>query len=274
MAQDCLQVRLLKSDLFGTVEQLHSTEAGEEAASGMGLAAGPDSSGQETSALASSQDAQAMAAGEEASAIAAGEERLTMVRRNTTVAKWWVRPLAVYLARREARTLEALSQRLPDLAGLRFPKLLQWQDGILLRTWVEGEAMQQAKPTTPLYHQQLLRLMAQMHFQGITHNDLAKEPNILVLPDGTPAILDLQLGRVARRRSAWFRLLAREDLRHLLKHKRTYCAASLTERDKRILATPSLPARLWRQTGKRVYMFVTRRILKWSDREGAGDRGA
>jgi hypothetical protein len=255
MAQDCLQVTLLKSDLFGTVERLHSTEAGREAASVVGGDAGRE------------------VAGVKEQIRATAEEQQPLVRRNTTVARWWVRPLAIYLARREARTLEALGQRLPNLAGQRFPKLVQWQGGILLRTWVEGEAMQHAKPTTALYHQQLLRLMARIHFQGITHNDLAKEPNLLVLPDGRPGILDLQLGRVARRRSSWFRLLAREDLRHLLKHKRTYCPNALTEREKRILATPSLPARLWRQTGKRIYMFVTRRILKWSDREGAGDRG-
>jgi serine/threonine protein kinase len=133
--------------------------------------------------------------------------------------------------------------------------------------------MQHAKPTDPGYHRELLTLLARLHFQGITHNDLAKEPNLLVLPNGSPAILDLQLGRAVRKRGAWFRLLAREDLRHLLKHKRTYCPDFLTAREQRILATPSWPARAWRKTGKRVYMFVTRRLLKWQDREGAGDRG-
>jgi hypothetical protein len=33
-------------------------------------------------------------------------------------------------------------------------------------------------------------------------------------------------------------------------------------------------ARAWMATGKRVYLFVTRRILRWQDREGAGDRAA
>ncbi|MCP4094188.1 MAG: serine/threonine protein kinase [Planctomycetes bacterium] len=241
MAHDCLQKTLLKSDLFGTVEHLHSTEAAAQAGSAEEV-------------------------------VAAGQPQ-EMVCRDTTKARWWVRPLAIYLASREARALIALNERLPHLAGRRFPRMIQWQGGILLRTWVEGQAMQHAKPTSTLYHQQLLQLTAQVHFQGITHNDLAKEPNVLVLPDGTPALLDLQLGRVARKRTAWFRLLAREDLRHLLKHKRTYCAHALTERELRILATPSWPARLWRNTGKRVYLFITRRILRWSDREGAGDRG-
>jgi len=207
----------------------------------------------------------------EASKSAAAE--LEVVRRDTTKARWWARPVAVALAAREAHSLRALEQRLPHLAGVRFPRLLEWRKGILLRSWVEGVAMQHAKPIEPLYHRQLLTLIAQLHRHGISHNDLAKEPNLLVLPDGTPALLDLQLGRVARRRNSWFRLLAREDLRHLLKHKRTYCPAALTSRELQILATPSWPARLWRRSGKRVYLFVTRRILHWQDREGAGDRG-
>lgn len=244
MAQNSLHWTLLKADLFGRVECGHSIEAALCAAS---VAEGPVG--------------------------VSGGMQAEMVRRDTTVASWWVRPLAHVLAAREARTLLALEQRLPDLAGVKFPRLLHWQAGILLRSWVEGQAMQHAKPTDPRYHQELLTLLARLHFQGVTHNDLAKEPNLLVLPDGSPALLDLQLGRAVHKRGAWFRLLAREDLRHLLKHKRTYCPGALTARELQILATPSWPARAWRQTGKRVYLFVTRRLLKWQDREGAGDRG-
>jgi hypothetical protein len=46
----------------------------------------------------------------------------------------------------------------------------------------------------------------------------------------------------------------------------------LTARERRILASPSLISRLWRATGKRLYRFITRRLLGWADREGAGDR--
>ena len=42
--------------------------------------------------------------------------------------------------------------------------------------------------------------------------------------------------------------------------------------ERRILATPSWLTRAWRATGKRLYVFVTRRLLGWRDREGAGDR--
>ena len=54
--------------------------------------------------------------------------------------------------------------------------------------------------------------------------------------------------------------------------KRSYLPERLTARERRILATPSIVTRVWMGTGKRVYRFITRRVLRWSDREGAGDR--
>jgi len=111
-----------------------------------------------------------------------------------------------------------------------------------------------------------------LHGAGVLHNDLAKEPNWLVLPDGRPGLIDFQLAWVRHRRGRMFRLLGREDLRHALKHKRQYCAPSLSARERAILARPAWTSRLWMATGKKIYMFITRRILGWADREGAGDR--
>lgn len=133
--------------------------------------------------------------------------------------------------------------------------------------------MQVARPTDPHYFREALRLTRRMHRAGIAHNDLAKEPNWLVLENGMPAIIDFQLAIVTQRRHRAFRLLAREDLRHLLKHKRTYCPEHLTARQRSILARKAWPARIWMASGKPAYLFVTRRLLGWSDREGAGDRG-
>lgn len=190
-----------------------------------------------------------------------------LVRRSLHVARWWVRPLASALMRREARALRALAgcehvPRLVDTAG----------GGVLLRSWLPGEPMYHARPSDPHYYAGALRLLARLHRRGIAHNDLAKEPNWLVGPQGEPLLVDFQLATLHRRRGRLFRLLAREDVRHLLKHKRKYCAAHLTARQKRLLATPSLAARLWRTAGKPVYIFVTRRLLGWADREGAGER--
>jgi hypothetical protein len=111
-----------------------------------------------------------------------------------------------------------------------------------------------------------------MHAAGILHNDLAKEPNWLVTPEGSAALVDFQLAARPRMRGRLFRALAYDDLRHLLKHKRTYFPERLTSRQLAILQRRSVVSALWARTGKPLYRLVTRRMLGWADREGAGDR--
>ena len=201
-------------------------------------------------------------------------EAPSVVRRDTRAARWWIRPLARALAAREARCLRELERRLPSSSGHRFPRLISWQGGVLIRSWVDGLPLQQAGLQPARFHVELQSLIFQLHRQRICHNDLAKEPNILVGEDGRPVLVDWQLGSVHRRRGARFRLQAREDLRHVLKHKRHYRREELRPRELEILARPSWVARLWRRGGKPIYLFLTRRVFGWADREGAGDRGA
>ena len=132
--------------------------------------------------------------------------------------------------------------------------------------------MQLARPGNAEYFRAARALLCRLHRRGIAHNDLAKEPNWLVTPTGMPALVDFQLALVAPRRGRIFRALAREDLRHLLKHKRRYCPGRLTERERRILDSPAAFTRVWMATGKPAYTFITRRLFGWADREGAGDR--
>lgn len=132
--------------------------------------------------------------------------------------------------------------------------------------------MQVARPQDPDYFRKAARLVRRIHRAGIAHNDLAKEANWLVTIDGDPALLDFQLASYSPARSRWFRVLAREDLRHLLKHKRTYCPERLTTREIAMLDKPSGISRAWMATGKKLYLLITRRLLGWSDREGAEDR--
>lgn len=190
------------------------------------------------------------------------------VVRSTAGARPWVRWLARRLLAREARALAQLD-------GIeRVPRLLHADRDTLERSYIEGVAMQLARPAGDTrYFNAAARLLRRLHRRNVAHNDLAKEANWLVTPDGQPAIVDLQLGWYAPRRGSAFRLAGREDLRHLLKHKRTYCPNSLTARERSILGRPTLPSRIWRSTVKRLYLAVTRGLLGWSDREGAGDRG-
>ncbi len=188
------------------------------------------------------------------------------VERDTGMARWWARPLARRLAAREARMLVQAAR----VDGV--PRLVSWDGCRLRRTWLEGTPMHLARPTDRAYYRAALRLLRTLHASGIVHNDLAKEPNWLVTPPGEPALLDFQLAMRPLRRGWRFRALAYDDLRHLLKHKRTYCPGSLTARQRAMLARRSVVAAAWHRAGKPLYRLVTRRLLGWSDREGAGDR--
>jgi RIO-like serine/threonine protein kinase len=189
------------------------------------------------------------------------------ITRDVRPAPAWTRWLARRLLRREAGVLAALG----GIDGV--PALLGSGRDELSRRFIPGRPMYEARPADPAYFHAALKLLFRLHRQNVVHNDLAKEPNILVQPSGAPAFIDFQVAWAARRRGRLFRLLAYEDLRHLLKHKRSYCPDRLSARQRRILASPSAPSRLYRRTLKPAYLFVTRRLLGWADREGARDRG-
>jgi RIO-like serine/threonine protein kinase len=191
------------------------------------------------------------------------------VVREADHARPWARALALHLMRREHRALSRLALG-TGIEGI--PRVLSLDSTTLTRSWIDGAPMQTAKPRNAAYFRAALRLLRRLHAANVIHNDLAKETNWLVTPDGRPALVDFQLAMTLTRRGALARALGHDDLRHLLKHKRTYLPERLTAREQRILAKHSLVSRIWMASGKKIYLLVTRRILRWRDREGAGDR--
>lgn len=192
------------------------------------------------------------------------------MRRDAAAARWWARPFARWLLLREARALAAVAAA-PRPAALRdaAPALLHEERDLLVRRWIDGRPLREARPVGDLaYFRAARRLLVALHRAGVVHNDDAKEENWLVRADGRPALVDFQLASVHRRRGRWFRLLAREDLRHLCKHKRTFCPDALTAAERALLARPSGAARLLRAGPKRLYNLLTRRVIGWSDDEG------
>lgn len=188
------------------------------------------------------------------------------VIRDTSTAASWLRPLARRLARREARALRVVAH----IDGV--PKLIAFDGVTVERSYIDGVPMYEARPRTRRYFKLAMRLLRRMHREGVTHNDLGKEANWLCTPGGEPAVVDFQIAHVHRRRGKWFRLLAREDLRHLLKHKRYYMPETLTARQRALLARPMLLTRLWRRLFKPPYRWFTRRLLHWPDRTGPEER--
>jgi len=191
-----------------------------------------------------------------------GEGSDRTIERDVMCARWWLRPVSRWVASREARALA----RLAPLEG--FARVLRWDRRVLVRSYIDGAPMQEAQPQHVAFYREAWRLLRAMHRRGVSHNDLAKEPNWLVTPAGSPALTDFQMALFGPPRSRRMRLLAREDLRHLLKHKRTYCSGHLTPVERRVLARRSWFRALWFASVKPVYRFVTRRVFRWRDNEG------
>ena len=176
------------------------------------------------------------------------------------------RTIGRVLARREARALAAVA----GIPGT--PVVLRFDDMGLLRIWIEGTPLQAARPADPAFYRDAARVVRALHRRGVTHNDLQKPQNWLMTPDRRAAVIDFQLATVARRRGRLFRLRGYEDLRHLAKQKRRFAPHLMTARERALVDRRSLPSRLWKTLYKPVYNFITRRLMNWSDGEGAGHR--
>jgi hypothetical protein len=179
----------------------------------------------------------------------------------------WSYPLARHLFARERRAL-TLARDL-DVG----PKLLWAGRQALVRGFIDGVALHLAKPHGDLAYFRSAKLaLRKLHRAGICHNDLAKEQNWLRGSDGRAYVTDFQLAACFKTRSRLFRIAAYEDLRHLLKHKRSYAPQALTPMERKILARKSFVASIWLKTGKKVYQAITRGLFNFTDREGGGRR--
>src|SRR6202163_3710371 len=196
-----------------------------------------------------------------------GDGEVAAVLRRIDEVPWWSLVLARHLVGREHRALAAAGA-----LGVA-PPLLYAGRRVLVRGWIEGVALHLAKPHGErAYFSSAKAVLRKLHRAGICHNDLAKKQNWLRGSDGRAYVTDFQLAIEFRRRSLLFRIAAYEDLRHLLKHKLRYAPEAISAAERRMLARKSLFTRLWMATGKRVYQWVTRDILRFTDREGGGPR--
>lgn len=184
------------------------------------------------------------------------------------------RAIAGLLLRRERRALARLEgmPAVPRLADAR------WNAGVAdgeasTRSWLEGEPLSRTPTLPENFFELLAELVRAMHARGVCHNDLHKEQNVLVGPDGRPALVDFQLASAHRVGSWLWRSRASEDLRHVEKHRRRYMQVGRGPRGKELdlAATPRPPrsaiAWTWRRAVKPLYNWTTRRVLRWRDFE-------
>src|ERR1700727_169990 len=180
---------------------------------------------------------------------------------------WWSFLPARHLFQRERHALAVVREL--NVA----PPLLWAGRQALVRGFIDGVELHLVKPAGNVaYFRSAKQALRRLHRPGACHNDLAKEQNWLVGRDGRAYLTDFQLAACFRTRSRLFRIAAYEDLRHLLKHKRSYAPAALTPKERQILARKSIVASLWLATGKKVYRVITRGLFNFTDREGGGRR--
>ena len=172
------------------------------------------------------------------------------------------------LLERERRALRALD----GIVGV--PREVQHASvdprGAILRAWVAGVPLSRAMELPADFFDHLDALVAALHARGVCHNDLHKESNVLVGDDGFPWLVDFQLASVHPRRGRAFHVRAREDLRHVEKHRRRYTRHGRgpggVEQSGAGAGLRRAPlARAWRRFGKPVYVWVTRRALRTRD---------
>ncbi|MFO1009330.1 MAG: phosphotransferase [Planctomycetota bacterium] len=145
---------------------------------------------------------------------------------------------------------------------------------VVVRSWLEGAPLSKAERLPRDFFDRLDELVQALHARGVCHNDLHKEQNVLVARDGRPALLDFQLASVHEERGRAFEVRAREDLRHVEKHRRRYTrfgrgpdGAHEPQQGAGVGLRRSFVARVWRRTGKPLYNVVTRKLLRTRDGE-------
>jgi hypothetical protein len=137
-----------------------------------------------------------------------------------------------WLCRREMRFYRRLSE-LPNVPGF----LGTWGETGFIHEYVPGRPLSRESPVPDGFFDQLADLFGELHRRRIAYVDANKPQNILLGEDGLPHLIDfqiswdlLELGDMALNRW-WLAKLQREDLAHLLKHKKRLRPDEMTRRE-------------------------------------------
>jgi RIO-like serine/threonine protein kinase len=92
--------------------------------------------------------------------------------------------------------------------------------------FVEGRPLSKDRPVPDRFFEQLVQLLKELHRREIAYVDTNKPENILLGDDGRPHLIDFQISYDLHELGDWWlnrrllRQLQREDLYHILKHKK------------------------------------------------------
>ncbi|MHC4473246.1 MAG: hypothetical protein ACYS99_20065 [Planctomycetota bacterium] len=161
-----------------------------------------------------------------------------------------------YLALREYRHLR-------QAAGIEgVPRVLaRPAPNVYLREYLPGTSLPRAPAPPREFFDRLARIAAALHERGLTHNDLHKEANVIVLPDGRPGLVDFQLALRLPRGSVLHRLLVGFDLYHVAKNRRHRTGEPLTLEEEALVRSTDLLRRIHRVLVKKPANLLTRRLF-------------
>ncbi len=192
----------------------------------------------------------------------AGRRAVLKIGRTEDFAGFPLAWLGGWLCRREVR----FYRRLDDLPNV--PAVL----GMVGRTgfvhaFVEGRPLAKDKPVPDGFFARLEELMRELHRRDIAYVDTNKPENILLGDDGLPHLIDFQISwdlneYIPRFVARWIlRRMQREDLYHVLKHKRRLRPDEITPEERARIEHKSALIRLHRFIFK-PYFLIRRRTFK------------
>jgi hypothetical protein len=164
--------------------------------------------------------------------------------------------LGRWLCRRETRFYRALAD-LPNI-----PKILGTVGTTgFVHEYARGRPLSDGQPIPDGFFDELLELLGELHRRRIAYVDTNKPQNILLGEDGRPHLIDFQISWDLHEFgdnwiNRWIlRRLQREDVYHVLKHKRRLRPDELTEAELAAATKVSWAIRLHRFLFKPYFKF-------------------
>ena len=164
-----------------------------------------------------------------------------------------------WLCRRETRIYNALSD-LPNVPAV----LAKIGPTGFVHEYVPGRPLGEVLPVPDGFFDELVKLLGELHRRQIAYADTNKPQNILLGEDGKPHLIDFQIsydlhdfGNNLINRFVLHRL-QREDIYHVLKHKRRMRPDELTDAEREAVNKVSWAIRLHRFISKPYFKFRRR----------------
>lgn len=181
-------------------------------------------------------------------------------------ATWFKKLMGAYLVRREAVAL----RRAADIANV--PRLLGMPTACsLVMSYVDAVQLRspQAPQADERYFELLSEMVAQLHGAGVAHGDLEKLDNILITPQGEPAMVDFTSAIMSGANPLAALALPEvmdNDRRAICKLKAEFAPHLLTEAEEQFLHTRG-PLETWFRSWREYVRHPAQR-LSGGDQQG------